>query len=106
MQPDLQSFNTLMDVFAKMGDWERAWSVMGAIRRAAVAPDTWSHNTLISACARCVARLSCAVPEFSIRIVTACHLPIIDGAWRCSRTLASASTIRKRDRLETAWLCG
>ena len=65
MQPDLQSFNTLMDVFAKMGDWERAWSVMGAIRRAAVAPDTWSHNTLISACARCVARLSRALPDFS-----------------------------------------
>ena len=53
VKADLQAYNALMAVFSKEPNWEKCWSVLAAMRRAGIAPDVVSYNTILVACERC-----------------------------------------------------
>jgi len=52
IQPTLVSFNAALSACAKLGDWQRAQSLLDEIRSRQMSPDTVSFNAAISACAR------------------------------------------------------
>jgi pentatricopeptide repeat protein len=68
-----QAYNTLMTAFSALGDWQRAWSVVASMRRAGLAPDIWTYNTLLQACSRCAAGHTGAVQPTRIAMPVVAH---------------------------------
>ncbi|KAK9846531.1 hypothetical protein WJX81_006057 [Elliptochloris bilobata] len=51
--PNVVTYNTLVDVYGKMGDWERAVGVLDNMKAVGVDPVLRTYNTLIIACNMC-----------------------------------------------------
>ena len=57
IEVDIIHLNQLMNLYANLGDWERAWGLMGLIGRRKLTPRGDTYATLIKACDMCASCL-------------------------------------------------